>query len=63
MAAPRKPDVPMRAAALDAFLEAAPETPPMTLTDLDKRLTAAMTAVMNDLRQRAGVDEDRPDTR
>lgn len=60
MAAYERPTVAMRAKAIDAFREAAPETVPMTHADLDRRLTAALTATMVEMRRKAGLDEGRP---
>lgn len=59
MAAHERPTVAMRAKAIDAFRAAGPETVPMTHAELDRRLTAALTATMVEMRRKAGLDEGR----
>jgi hypothetical protein len=52
-----EPDEKTRAVAMTAFLDAGPSNVPLTYSEIDRRLTAALTAAAEDLRDRAGLND------
>jgi hypothetical protein len=52
-----EPDVRLRAVALEAFVAADPRILAMTEAEIDRRLTAALAAAAEDLRERAGLND------